>query len=77
MIVNQRFDQEEGCTYPDNPEHSTLVFPTANHYCLFDGGLGHGVLECSHNDVRATFLVNWWEQRPQVRRSCATRCNWE
>ncbi len=66
VIVNQRFDQEEGGVYPDHPDHSILVFPTANSYCLFDGGLGHGVLDCGHDELRVTFLVNWWEQQPQV-----------
>lgn len=66
MIVDQRFDPEDGFTYPEHPDHSTLVFPAANAYCLFDGGLGHGVLDCGLDGVRTTFLVNWWERRPQV-----------
>ncbi|GAB4814754.1 hypothetical protein N2152v2_001800 [Parachlorella kessleri] len=66
VIVNQRYNREEQYAYPDHPDHSTLVFPAANCYCLFDGGLGHGVLDCGHNEVRTTFLVNWWAQQPEA-----------
>ena len=42
MIVNQRYDHALGCAVPEIPDCSLLLFPAANHYCLFDGGLGHG-----------------------------------
>lgn len=64
VILDQRFDHEEGCPVPEDPTCATLVFPRCNAYCLFDGALGHGVLESGSDGRRATLLVNWWAQRP-------------
>eukprot|EP00887_Chlorella_sp_A99_P002788 scaffold6.g2788.t1 len=50
-IVDQTFDAEAGCSAPPNPTQTLLVFPQAgagaraNQYCVFDGGLAHGVLD--------------------------------
>ncbi len=42
-----------------------LVWPSAGAYCLFDGGLAHGVLDSAAGGWRATLLVNWWTHRPR------------
>lgn len=65
VVTDQKYDQDEGCMAPPNPTQSTLVFPATNAYCVFDGRLGHGVLDCGHDRRRATFLVNWWRDKPQ------------
>ena len=65
VVTDQRYDYEEGCAVPDNPTSSTLVFPGSNSYCLFDGSLGHGVLDCGRQEERATLLVNWWKRKPE------------
>lgn len=65
VVTDQRFDYDEGCAVPDDPTSSTLVFPRANSYCLFDGCLGHGVLDCGRKEQRATVLVNWWRKKPE------------
>lgn len=65
VITDQRFDQDAGCTVPENPTCSTLAFPLENSYCIFDGQLGHGVLDCGHTQRRDTLLVNWWVEKPQ------------
>ena len=65
VITDQRFDQDAGCPVPENPTKSTLAFPVENSYCIFDGQLGHGVLDCGHTQRRDTLLVNWWVRKPQ------------
>ena len=65
VVTNQRFDVDQGCVVPDDPTSSTLVFPRKNSYCIFDGALGHGVLDSGRQDVRVTLLVNWWKKRPE------------
>jgi len=65
VVTNQRFDHETGRMAPSDPTTSTLVFPRANTYCVFDGRLGHGVLDCGHDGRRVTFLINWWKKKPQ------------
>jgi hypothetical protein len=49
-----------------------LVWPLKGTYCLFDGRLGHGVLDSCSSSTRATLLVNWWTQCPLVR-ACVWR----
>lgn len=44
-----------------------MVFPAANAYLVFDGSLAHGVLGSFYHGKRATMLVNWWTEQPQVR----------
>lgn len=43
--MNQTFDHDAGCPTPPDPTHTLLVFPEENQYCLFDGGLAHGVID--------------------------------
>lgn len=33
---------------------------------VFDGGLGHGVLDSVSVGQRITMLVNWWDHKPMV-----------
>jgi hypothetical protein len=67
VILDQVFDQQQGCPVPDAPSSSMLVWPLKGNYCLFDGQLGHGVLDSCSSSIRATLLVNWWTGCPQVR----------
>ena len=41
--------------------------PRRNNFLLFDGRLGHGVLDTLSGDLRMTLLVNWWHHKPLVR----------
>ena len=69
VIQDQHFDQELQCAVPENPTKSTFVFPLVNRYCLFDGRLGHGVLEIpattEQDNKRVTLLINWWRSKPE------------
>jgi hypothetical protein len=67
VILDQLFDQQQGCPVPSAPSKSMLVWPFKGTYCLFDGQLGHGVLDSCSSSIRATLLVNWWTGCPQVR----------
>lgn len=51
---------------PEDPTCCYLVYPLAGSYCIFDGRLGHGVLDSFSGSRRATLLVNWWTHQPQV-----------
>ncbi len=76
VITDEHYDQERRRMVPvDFPTESCLVFPKANRYLVFDGRAGHGVLDLGHqvddkdvdggDDVRMTFLVNWWVRQPE------------
>lgn len=69
VILDQTFNNQTRQTTPDPPTACALVWPRANTYCVFDGRLGHGVLDSCSSSKRITFLVNWWTHRPQVRAS--------
>lgn len=66
VINDQYFDQTQKKTVPEDPTCSTFVFPFRNSYCVFDGRLGHGVIDSRNTDRRITMLVNWWKERPQL-----------
>jgi hypothetical protein len=66
MILDQRFDSETCETVPQDPTDCVLVFPEAKNFLVFEGNLGHGVLESVSSDERMTLLVNWWTSQPQV-----------
>ncbi|KAL6777699.1 hypothetical protein ACKKBG_A15310 [Auxenochlorella protothecoides x Auxenochlorella symbiontica] len=67
VILDQRFDAELGAVTPPSPAWSTLSFPLAGNYCIFDGALGHGVLDAGDEaEMRATLLINWWQHRPEA-----------
>lgn len=66
VVIDQEYDNATKKVYPDNPTACVLVWPRAAHYCVFDGALGHGVLDTCSQVQRVTFLVNWWRTRPQV-----------
>lgn len=51
------------------PRRSLLAYPRRNNFLLFDGRLGHGVLDTLSGDLRMTLLVNWWHHKPLVRRT--------
>ena len=68
VILDQRFDAEKGATYPESPANCVFVPPSAGKYCVFDGALGHGVLDSSNTERRMTLLVNWWKEKPSVNR---------
>ena len=75
VITDEHYDQERCRMVPvDFPTESCLVFPKVNRYLVFDGRAGHGVLDLGQqvgddsddgDDVRMTFLVNWWGQQPE------------
>lgn len=78
VITDEHYDEETRRMVPVKfPTESCLVFPKANRYVVFDGRAGHGVLDVANDDydnddegdhmedVRVTFLVNWWKQRPE------------
>jgi hypothetical protein len=61
VVLEQLFDAEEGRPAPDAPRRGALIFPRRGGYCLFDGRLGHGVLDSFDRSApRATLLVNFW-----------------
>jgi len=59
-------DVETGKTDPESPTSCVFVLPTAGKFCIFEGSLGHGVLDSSNSEKRATLLINWWTEQPQV-----------
>lgn len=67
VVLWQHYDSSTGCACPEAPESCALVFPRAGNLLLFDGALGHGVLESVAPDERMTLLINWWAHQPQVR----------
>jgi hypothetical protein len=73
VITNEHYDEVARKMVPEDfPTESTIVFPRENRYCMFDGRCGHGVLDTNSNDddVRVTFLVNWWKERPEEVHRC-------
>ncbi|KAH7619643.1 hypothetical protein Ndes2526B_g06625 [Nannochloris sp. 'desiccata'] len=65
-VVNDQFyNQETHSTVPEDPTRSTFIFPRKNSYCLFDGRLGHGVLDTGCKKERITLLINWWQLKPE------------
>ena len=66
VVIDQRFDNESGASHPSDPGRSVLVWPRANTFAVFDGGLAHGVLDSASQEARVTLLVNWWTRQPQV-----------
>ncbi len=72
VITDEHYDEKLQRMVPlDFPTESALVFPKDNRYCLFDGRCGHGVLDVNRDDdVRITFLVNWWETKPESVERC-------
>lgn len=66
VILEQLYSQDLGRAAPSTPHRSMLVWPLKGSYCLFDGRLGHGVLDSCSSTTRATLLVNWWTQWPQA-----------
>ena len=72
VITDEHYDDQLQRMVPtDFPTESALVFPKENRYCIFDGRCGHGVLDVNRkDDVRITFLVNWWETKPENVERC-------
>lgn len=66
ILTNQAFKSTLNTPIPDDPTHTTLIFPVSNTYILFYGDLGHGVLDGADDaPERATLLINWWKERPK------------
>jgi hypothetical protein len=66
ILTNQAFNSTLNAPIPDDPTHTTLIFPVPNTYILFGGDLGHGVLDGADDaPERATLLINWWKERPK------------
>lgn len=66
VVLWQHYDIAAGCARPEEPECCALVFPRQGNLLLFDGTLGHGVLESVSKAERMTLLINWWTHQPQV-----------
>ena len=60
VVIDQVFDAAAGRPEPEEPTASVLAWPKARTYLIFDGRLGHGVLDSLSGARRATLLVNWW-----------------
>ena len=69
VILDQHYDTQQGKAVPDSPYRTALVYPLKNNYVLFDGRLGHGVLDSTSAQPRMTLLINWWADKPQVNSS--------
>eukprot|EP00210_Caulerpa_lentillifera_P001653 g1589.t1 len=65
VILDQKMDAKSGKTDPESPTSCVFVLPTTGKFCIFDGSLGHGVLDSSNSEKRATLLVNWWTEQPR------------
>ena len=48
------------------PRRSLLAYPRRNNFLMFDGRLGHGVLDTLSGGTRMTLLINWWQHKPMV-----------
>lgn len=66
VIIEQCFDNVSRSASPEKPVCCALIWPQQNALAVFDGGLGHGVLESPAQEHRITLLVNWWTQKPAV-----------
>lgn len=66
VIVGQCFDNKACVPEPEQPEKTALVWPRRGSLAVFDGGLGHGVLDSPSQEKRVTMLINWWTYQPQV-----------
>jgi hypothetical protein len=66
-VLDQRFDSVTGRASPEDPTTCAVVLPHEGNFLVFDGELGHGVLESAETSVRMTLLVNWWSKQPIVR----------
>lgn len=64
VVMRQRFDNDRRCTVPEDPDACCIVWPMRGRYLVFDGGLGHGVLDSVGQSKRITLLVNWWQGPP-------------
>lgn len=66
VVLQQRFDAASRRPVPADPPACVLSFPRSANFLVFDGELGHGVLDAVTPGKRATLLVNWWRHRPQA-----------
>lgn len=67
VLLQQLFDADAGEPVPENPSRCVLVFPQRANFLVFDGALGHGVLDGVGSDTRMTLLINWWDHQPEAR----------
>jgi hypothetical protein len=65
VVNDQLYDQHTRSTIPEDPTSNTFIFPRENSYCVFDGRLGHGVLDSGCKEERMTLLINWWQTKPE------------
>lgn len=66
MVLSQVYDSEKGGTEPETPTECVVIFPRAGNFLEFDGTLAHGVLDSTAQETRMTFLINFWDHRPEV-----------
>ena len=66
MIISQHFDNNSKSAQPEQPEHCAFIWPQRGTLAIFDGALGHGVLDSAAEGERITMLINWWKYQPAV-----------
>ena len=66
VVIDQRFDNKTKSAYPERPERCAFIWPQQNNLAVFDGALGHGVLDSAAKGERITMLINWWTYQPAV-----------
>ena len=69
MVVDQQHCSSGG--QGETPRRSLLAYPRQNSLLMFDGRLGHGVLDTLRGGTRMTLLINWWHHKPKVKRPSA------
>lgn len=69
VVVDQQHCSSGG--QGETPRRSLLAYPCQNSLLMFDGRLGHGVLDTLGDSTRMTLLINWWHHRPKVKASFA------
>ena len=66
VVLQQLYNSLTRSAEPEDPNKCVLVFPSAGNFLVFDGALGHGVLDSVSEEVRMTLLINWWDHQPEV-----------
>lgn len=64
VVTDQTYNTKVAAIEPSKIERARIVIPRANRYLVFPGNLRHGVKKGEGNEMRHTFLVNWWNEKP-------------
>lgn len=69
VILDQVAGPDGDTRIPEKPERRASIEAVANRYSIFPGSLRHGVMPVSElappgEDLRLSFLVNYWGRRP-------------